>query len=270
LTSLKNAARSGGCHAGIERVPCLDVFAAAANYFDMGLDAVEIVMAIEDAFDISIENSEAEKILTPRQLIDLVQSKVLVATSRVCLTQRAFNLLRKSLLRNGQWKRADIAPATRLSVLIPRPQRQALLQQTALELGIKKPPGLKRRQWLEALRLGMTLVAGLGVMQLAYPGLASLAFLLPFFVFAGVAILIGYISGRLTENWRTEFPKDLQTVGDLARWVMTHKPDLAQATVPGWTRNQIAGRVREIIVDVLGCKPDFSEDANFVKDLGLS
>jgi len=31
----------------------------------MGLDGVRIVMAVEEAFDIRIENSEAEKLLTP-------------------------------------------------------------------------------------------------------------------------------------------------------------------------------------------------------------
>jgi acyl carrier protein len=235
----------------------------------MGLDAVEIIMAVEDAFDISIENSEAEKILTPRQLIDLVQSKVSVANSKACLTQRAFNLLRKSLLRHGGWKRADIAPATNLSVLILRAQRRALMEQVTTELGIKKPPALSRPQWFEALRLFMVLLSGTCAMQLAYPGLASLAYLLPLLLFAGVGVLTALISGKLTQNWRTEFPKDLQTVGDLARWVMSHKPDLA-APSPGWTREQIAARVRAIVIDVLGCKPDFGEDARFVQDLGLS
>jgi acyl carrier protein len=42
----------------------------------MGLDAVEIVMAVEDAFGIQIEDSEAEKILTPAQLVELVMGKV--------------------------------------------------------------------------------------------------------------------------------------------------------------------------------------------------
>jgi hypothetical protein len=37
----------------------------------------------------------------------------------------------------------------------------------------------------------------------------------------------------------------------------------------GWTREQITARVRELIVDQLGVKPDFSDDANFVKDLGV-
>ena len=90
----------------------------------MGMDGVEIVMAVEETFDIHIEDAEAEKLLTPRQLIDLVQSKVAVATASVCLTQRAFNLLRKSLLRHGGWKRSEIRPARRLSELINCNQRR--------------------------------------------------------------------------------------------------------------------------------------------------
>ena len=54
----------------------------------MGLDGVEMVMAVEEAFDIRIEASEAEKLLTPRLLIDFVQSKVSGATASVCLDSR--------------------------------------------------------------------------------------------------------------------------------------------------------------------------------------
>jgi acyl carrier protein len=35
----------------------------------MGPDGVEIAMAVEDAFDIQIEDAEAAKLLTPRLLI---------------------------------------------------------------------------------------------------------------------------------------------------------------------------------------------------------
>ena len=90
------------------------------------------------------------------------------------------------------------------------------------------------------------------------------------FIFMGVAILTAGFALRLTQPLCREFPKELKTIGDLARWIMTHKADLPTATAPAWTRDQIAARVREIVVDVLGCKSNFSEDANFVKDLGLS
>jgi hypothetical protein len=133
------------------------------------------------------------------------------------------------------------------------------------ELGIPKPPQLVRSRSVNAALLGSSLSAGIGGAIAACPELASLSV----FVFIGVVIITAGVGIRLTRPLCREFPKELQTVGDLARWVMTHKSDLANATAPGWTRDQITIRVREIIVEQLGVKPDFSEDANFVKDLGM-
>ena len=127
----------------------------------MGLDGVEIVMAVEEAFDISIEDADAEKLLTPRQLIDLVQSKVAGATASVCLTQRAFNLLRKSLRRHGGWKRSEITPARRLSELINRNQRRLLLENVCGDLSIKKPPKLVLANWLNITVLAGALGSGI-------------------------------------------------------------------------------------------------------------
>jgi hypothetical protein len=56
----------------------------------MGMDGVEIVMAVEDAFDITIADKEAEKIVTPRDLIELVMAKVRKSDMAVCLTQWRF------------------------------------------------------------------------------------------------------------------------------------------------------------------------------------
>lgn len=232
----------------------------------MGLEGVEIVMAVEDAFDIQIADAEAEKILTPRQLIDLVQGKVAMTSTSVCLTQRSFNLLRKSLMRHGGWKRKQIIPAAALDELIPRGRRRPLLAKVTQELEIKKPPALSLPNWMNALLLGGALFTGLPA---AFVAARLVSVSVAVFIFIGVAILTAGIALRLSKPLRKDFPKELRTIGGLARWVMTHKPDLATATAPAWTRDQIAARVREIVVDVLDCKPDFSEDANFVKDLGL-
>jgi len=231
----------------------------------MGLDAVEMVIAVEETFDIHIDDAEAEKTLTPRQLIELVQNKVSAATASVCLTQRAFNLLRKSLLHNGTWKRSDIAPPVRLETLIPRDQRRTLLEKVTTELGIHTPPQLVAPRWMNISALAGSLLAGTFA-ALAYGHFDNSLFVGIFLI---VSIGTGGIVLRLIRPFHKEFPANLQTVGDLARWVMTHKGDLANATTPGWTREQIAARVREIVVDAIGCKPDFSEDANFVKDLGM-
>ena len=237
----------------------------------MGLDAVELVMAVEDAFGIQIDDAQAFQLVTPRLLIDYVYGKVpttaatAATAATVCLTQRAFNLLRKSLVRQGGWKRSDITPTTPLDALIPRHQRRSLLASVMTELAIKRPPDLVRHYWVNAVLLGSTVLAGLAAAIAIIHAFDFLAFL----VFIGGAILAGVIGIRLTKPLCIEFPNELQTIGDLARWVMTHKSDLANAIIAGWTRDQVAARVRELIVEQLGVPPDFSEDANFVRDLGV-
>lgn len=41
----------------------------------MGLDLVEFAMAIEERFDIEITDAEASRLLTPRMVMDCVESK---------------------------------------------------------------------------------------------------------------------------------------------------------------------------------------------------
>ena len=231
----------------------------------MGLDGVELVMAVEEAFDIQIEDAAAAQLLTPRLLTDYVLNKVNTATATVCLTQRAFNLLRKSLIHQCGFKRSQIAPNVSLAQLLPKPQRRKIIQQVIAELGIKKPPEFIRPRWLNIMLTIGSVLAGV----LAAVATSHFLYSIEVWVFIVAALVAAGIALRLTKPLCTEFPWNLQTIGDLSRWVMTHKGDLADATPSGWTREQITIRVRELIVEQLGVKPDFSDDANFVKDLGM-
>lgn len=42
----------------------------------MGMDTVELVMALEEAFQIAIPDEEAEKISTPHHVIDFIMSRL--------------------------------------------------------------------------------------------------------------------------------------------------------------------------------------------------
>jgi len=232
----------------------------------MGMDSVEIVMAVEEAFDIRIENSEAEKVLTPGQLIDLVLNKVPVATAGTCLTHRAFNLLRKSFQAQCGLRREEVTPVTRLSVLLPRRSRRALLGSVMIDLGITDNPVLVRPNWITALLAGASLSAGLLAVMLARPanGISGLT------IIAVVTALTGWIAARLTRAQRTEFDLEPQTVGELSRWVVGQRSDLASSATVGWTREQVAARVRVIVTDILACDSNYREDADFIHDLGMS
>jgi acyl carrier protein len=231
----------------------------------MGLDGVEIVMAVEDAFDITIENSEAEKCPTPGQLIELAMSKVATTTTQICLTHRSFNLLRGFLVSRYSLGRKTIRPDTLLSTAFPTERRFAGLQQLSADLAIQPCPPLVRPLGLKLSISAIALAAGVGA---AVPFAHSP---IPIWIPASLtAIGTAVLGVFVTRTFCTEFPDELSTVGHLARWIMTHKPDLATAETTGWTREQVAARVREIVIQNLCCESTYREDARFIQDLGLS
>lgn len=95
-------------------------------------------MDVEEAFDIRLEDAEVEKISTPRDMIEVVMSKIAQADTEGCLIQRAFNLLRAALLLQLPIKRRDIAPQARMADLAPTAQRKLLLECLMLIWGL--PP----------------------------------------------------------------------------------------------------------------------------------
>src|ERR1700722_8938801 len=127
----------------------------------MGLDAVEIVMKVEETFDIAIENREAEKILTPRALIELVMSKVGRTDRAFCLTQRAFHRFRASLIRNAGFKREQIKPEVPMTNLFVPAQRKQLLRRLLDDIGLAVMPEFVRPAWLVKLLIGFSLCAGI-------------------------------------------------------------------------------------------------------------
>ena len=62
----------------------------------MGLDAVEMVMDVEDHFGIAIQDSEAEQLLTVADLVALIQSRIEVAHLAACPTLSSFLRLRST------------------------------------------------------------------------------------------------------------------------------------------------------------------------------
>jgi hypothetical protein len=183
--------------------------------------------------------------------------KVPTTTADVCLSHRSFNLLRR-------FKRSDVAPRTLLNMLVPPDKRQMIASQFASELGISAPQ-LVREDTVKMAIFGGALFAGLAAAIIAIQiyFIPWLAMLLGF----GLAAWLGVAA---TTRFRTAFPKSVSTIRALADWVMSHKADLASCHTTAWTREQVVARVRQIVIEILGCEATYREDAQFVKDLGLS
>lgn len=53
-----------------------------------------------------------------------------------------------------------------------------------------------------------------------------------------------------------------------AKYLTVHSPHAFKKEERGWTREQVAAVVREIIIDQVGVK-DFTEDSHFIDDMHL-
>ena len=234
-------------------------------------------MQVEEAFDIVIEDGEAEKSVTPGHLIELILSKVGRTTDATCLTQRAFHRARASLMRQLHIKRDEIRPDTPLTGLFPRPTRRQQVRQVLADLGLSKEIELTRPEWLQKAILAVDICGALGLTAYLLMRPFSSNFALLNFAFgspllAGIlfVILFSWAALYVSRSKQNEFQPSMANVGHLARWIVANAPDLVKAPPGPWSREQVSEVVRQIVVEALCCEEIYRENANFVKDLGLS
>ena len=110
----------------------------------MGLDSVELIIATEETFGVSISDAEAEQIITPRHLINHIKGLVNARPKcRPCLSQRAFHRVRRSLVTAAQVDRSSISLSTKISQLFPKPQRVNSWQSFRQVSGLTDLPDLR-------------------------------------------------------------------------------------------------------------------------------
>lgn len=111
----------------------------------MGLDLVELAMRIEETFSIQIPDRVASQLTTPGKVTDYILSQVGDdAPTQACLSQRAFHLLRTTLLQHLTLERHQIKLKTPLMEIIPSEGRETLWQEIGITLGAKKWPVMSR------------------------------------------------------------------------------------------------------------------------------
>src|SRR6266545_3577205 len=91
----------------------------------MGLDGVELIMAVEEAFDIEIADAEAEQLNTVGSMYALIVSRLAFGQSRRCMSSAVFYQMRRALIGLHDLPRRSIAPSVRMDRLLPARQRRA-------------------------------------------------------------------------------------------------------------------------------------------------
>ncbi|RLA75230.1 MAG: hypothetical protein DRG30_04660 [Epsilonproteobacteria bacterium] len=84
----------------------------------MGLDLVELVLEVEDEFDIYLPDEDMECLITPDDLATYIFNKFKRDSDGKCGSQVAFYKLRKLFIENFENKREELVPNANLEELL--------------------------------------------------------------------------------------------------------------------------------------------------------
>ena len=233
----------------------------------MGLDAVELVMALEETFGISITDEEATKTVTVGDLKRLVRAKLDVTDTAGCLTQRAFHLIRKNATAEFGVLRRNLRPDTTLETVVPQSTRRESWQHFQVALGVTQLPELVRPH---TVNLTITVFVLSGIVVPVWYGALHPEHFGRWMLFGAIfASAVGWGSVRMTTSMKTKFKVGYDSVRDLSRFLVANYPQrIGKPRTAKWTEEEISCLLREVIIDQLGVT-DFDDNSRFVQDLHI-
>jgi len=107
-------------------------------------DLEDMLLKIEDSFDIRFETNELAHVNTYGEFCDAIKDKINLNHSDDCTTQQAFYKLREAISNSVDIERKKIAPTTKLAEIFPRKTRKNQVNTLETNLGFKlsilRPP----------------------------------------------------------------------------------------------------------------------------------
>jgi hypothetical protein len=114
----------------------------------MGLDGVELIMAIEAGFGVAIPNDAAERLATPRDVVTYLEHALPAGGSGVCLTQRAFHRLRDRCAHHLRVSPRALQPKMPLDEVIDSEGRRGAWDAIGADLGAERWPPPRSGSWV--------------------------------------------------------------------------------------------------------------------------
>lgn len=239
----------------------------------MGLDGVELVMKLEETFDIELKDEEVTETKTPRMVIDLIFSKLRTGEERVCRSQRAFYIIRNALLQRLDTDRKVIRPDSRLRDLIPQSQEQPTWEEIRQAVSPRDWPELVRPVWMSRLLLVIGFAIFITVVLVGIPRSLQVkpdpqdGMILVVFCFLGgiaLSLAFGFVAAMLTRPFHIHISPCFTFIRDLIPYAITSD------RMPGWTREDVAAVVKRLTMEQLGLdEASYTEDSRFVEDFNI-
>lgn len=237
----------------------------------IGLDGIELIMAVEETFGIEIADEDAQEILTVGQLWDYVCARVAFVPTKSCVTAKAFYRLRRALIATTQVWRRGIRPDSLLEPFFPTRTRRDSWKLFGESLKLKLPE-LEYAPRLRELPMSLALLA------------TATAGAYVFWTFdvswwATILMIVGLAVGfcvanaafeRVFRPLRIHFNPAWETAGGLARTIVGLNEQ-------AWLGDDLRSReiawekIRALVAQHLDVSLHLvTPDAGFVNDLGLS
>jgi acyl carrier protein len=240
----------------------------------MGLDSVELVMAVEEDFQLTFEEDEISGIVTVDDFYQLIlksldkSNKLDNSSETRCLTSHTFYQLRKTLINELGIPRSQLFPKQEMATLLPKQARRA--QWDTLTKALCLPlPELSRPTWFSSLLTYGVLFWLIG------------SLLGRFFDFltaweagisVGLALGFAWLAYWLSKPLAIYFAPEMTTLGETTKTVLYRNFSKIRslADKKQWNEKEIWEVYKRIIVEQLGVKPEnVVKSACFVEDLGM-
>jgi acyl carrier protein len=231
----------------------------------MGLDLVEIVLAVEESFQIHIPDEAFHSVNTVGDFHALIVSTLGADDLGRYRTSTAFYRTRRGLVETLGLERRSIRPATAPEPMLPRAgrRRKELWQRPESAMNLRLPP-LVCPDWTILIPAGIAAVAALfpsfwnGMRWTTSLWLAPAGFIL--------GLLLLHTGGR---RLAVSLPRNLATVGNLSRAVLAINYPQFGAPARS-TKKDVWETLCQIIVKQTGVERSrITPDTSIVRDLGI-
>jgi hypothetical protein len=211
----------------------------------VGLDIVELFLAVEEGFQIHIEDEEASRACTVGDLHELVMSKLRGGASNRCFTSAAFYRTRRGIVELLGIGRREVRPTTNLATLFHQGTRRHTWGRMQEITRLKMPPLVNSGSTVSTFAAG-GLVLGIGAAASVHAGVAGVG------LAAFTGLIVGLVALRFLPGFALAFPNRQETVGDLARDVLALNRAQFGTEAGGWNDREVWETLCRIIVNQTG------------------
>lgn len=232
----------------------------------MGLDSVEILVNVENAFGITISNYEAEKIYTVGDIHNIVWRNIQGRQSMRCRSQQLFYKLRYTLINKYKVPREAIELDASLNSIFPQKNRRLKYYKLQKELQLKVPELVLPAIWARALFItGVILIPGVLVVTLVL--IYGYDKTLWLYLLPALGLLATIFISNILDAVRTEFKPE--TVKDYTKEVLS----LNYGTLmqdKNIDRKEMEVLINNIIAETVGVElHEISPGKSLTDDLGI-